>query len=351
MKMSLSIIETIQLNKFRVMGDSLADQAVEELLKSKGREGFFPFLAELQYNAQLPKANWSPALLDLWQDVNRNLDWENQESINLAHQVSDKHMHEILHVLGFLSLPYCYAAADGAKVLINSKKIVENPGIRLADTAEFVLNLISPNAFEPLGKGLASIFKTRLIHAATRYFILKYQSWDMQSGLPVNQEDMAGTLLSFSLMVIKGIAKLNIRLNANEKVAFIHLWNAIGARLGLHAELIMHSYEDTEKLELTIRNRHFKPSDEGQKLANALVTYYQSNLPPFVPKDWPLKQMRFMLGDKVSTTLKLSGSGSDAPPNTNILLRLMKWQMGNSISQMKGRMASSKFLENNKVKK
>lgn len=344
-------METIQLDKFREIGDSLADKAVDELLKSKGREGFFPFLAELQYNAQLPKANWSPALLALWEDVIRTLDWENQESVKLAHQVSDKHLHEVLHVLGFLSLPYCYAAADGAKVLINSKKIVENPGIRLADTAEFVLNLISPNAFEPLGKGLASIFKTRLIHAATRYFILKNQAWDMKSGLPVNQEDMAGTLLSFSLMVIKGIAKLNTRLNASEKAAFIHLWNVIGARLGLHAELIMHSYADTEKLELAIRERHFKASAEGIKLANALASYYQSNLPPFVPKDWPIKQMRFMLGEEVSNTLNLPGYGSDAPPNTEILLGLMKWQMGNSISQMKGRMASSKFLENNKVKK
>ena len=351
MKMSLSIMETIQLDKFREIGDSLADKAVQELLNSKGREGFFPFLAELQYNAQLPKTNWSSALLELWHDVMRDIEWENQAEIKFAHQISDKNLHEILHVLGFLSLPYCYAAADGAKVLINSKKIVENPGIRLADTAEFVLNLISPNAFEPLGKGYASIFKTRLIHAATRYFILKHQAWDMKLGLPVNQEDMAGTLLSFSLMVVKGIAKLKKPLNADEKKAFIHLWNVVGARLGLHVELIMHSYEDTEKLELAICERHFKASVEGQKLANALATYYQSNLPPFVPQDWPIKQMRFMLGEEVSDILNLPGEGAIPPPNTEILLRLMKWQMGNSISQMKGRMASSKFVEIQKSRK
>lgn len=344
-------MQSIQLDKFRKIGDSLADIAVEELLSSKGREGFFPFLAELQYNAQLPKADWSSGLLNLWQDVNRRVDWEDGETIKFAHQVSEEHLHEILHVLGFLSLPYCYAAADGARVLINSKKIVENPGIRLADTAEFVLNLISPNAFEPLGKGYASIFKTRLIHAATRYFILKHQVWDMKFGLPVNQEDMAGTLLSFSLMVIKGISKLNKRLSATEKAAYLHLWNVIGARLGLHAELIMERYADAEALEMAIRDRHFKESDEGQKLANALATYYQSNLPPFVPQDWPIRQMRFMLGEEVSQTLNLPGKGATAPPNTDILLRLMKWQMGNSITQMKGRMASSKYLENQKRSK
>ena len=101
-------------------------------------------------------------------------------------------------LLGFLSLPYCYAAANGAEVLVRSERIVNEPEKRLSETAQFVFDVMAKDAFEPHGQGLSTILKIRLMHAAVRWYIEQSDNWNKKLlGVPVNQEDMAGTNLSF----------------------------------------------------------------------------------------------------------------------------------------------------------
>ena len=46
----------------------------------------------------------------------------------------------------------------------------------------------------------------RLLHASIRYLIQHHDpTWKAEYGLPVNQEDMVGTLLSFSSLIIDGL--------------------------------------------------------------------------------------------------------------------------------------------------
>ena len=116
-----------------------------------------------------------------------------------------------MNLLGLLSLPYCYAAADGARVLDLSERIKNKPEHRLNETADFVWDVMAPNAFKPDGKGFTSILKVRLLHAAIRFYTGKSSKWNAADwGLPVNQEDMAGTNLSFSLLVVRGLRKFGL---------------------------------------------------------------------------------------------------------------------------------------------
>lgn len=211
----------------------------------------------------------------------------------------------ILQLLGLLSLPYCYAAADGAKVLYQTERMYKDVRLRLEETAEFVTAVMRKNAFADDGKGIVKIFKVRLMHAAARFYLQK-MGWDAKLGKPVNQEDMAGTNLSFSLIVIRGLRKMGFTLDYKDQLAYINYWNYIGEMLGLMPLLLPKNGKDARELDLKIAERQFKPSMEGKQLTQSLLNcFYSLNDGKQVSNEEIPAYMRFLLGNEVSDILGL----------------------------------------------
>lgn len=150
------------LNQARFIKDEPADRAIEAAFEQTGHAGFFKDLGVFTYNFQQPPAHWPQSMMALWLDVSRSWSSEEQKELLAASTWANSYLPEILHLLGFYSLPYCYAAADGAKVLVKSEKILHNTPKRLSDTAGFVLDVLDKGAFEASGKGFVALFKTRL---------------------------------------------------------------------------------------------------------------------------------------------------------------------------------------------
>jgi ER-bound oxygenase mpaB/B'/Rubber oxygenase, catalytic domain len=64
--------------------------------------------------------------------------------------------------------------------------------------------------------------------------------WDSEYyGQPINQEDMAVTLLSFSVNVLETIERTTLKgsLTRSDQEAYIHLWRYIGYLIGVHEDL------------------------------------------------------------------------------------------------------------------
>jgi hypothetical protein len=336
-------MENSKLDDFRNSSDSIADKAVLELIKNDGHKAVYNFIATNRYNAQKIDSQSFPQLAALNNSVHQIPEWLDQKKMELASRLFEKYMPEILHTLGFLSLPYCYAASDGARVLALSKKISENPEKRLRDTATFVLELLSPDAFEQSGKGFASILNTRLIHAATRYSILKSGQWKPGWGMPINQEDQAGTLLSFSYMVLKGLQKMQVNPSTSEQDAYLHFWAVCGLRLGIMPELIFLGKDENKALEMAIRQRHFRESEHGQFLTKVLLDYYRSQTPSIYPAQWAESQMANLLGPQVAEYLGITKDDQalKAVPK-GLFPLIMKLQMGSNTKSAKIKMAERK---------
>ena len=64
-------------------------------------------------------------------------------------------------------------------------------------------------ALDAGGAGIRSAQKVRLMHDAVRHLILEH-GWDPALGLPINQEDQLGTLLTFSAVILDGLRKLGL---------------------------------------------------------------------------------------------------------------------------------------------
>lgn len=229
-------------------------------------------------------------------------DWADPKLVRAGNRVFTNHWQHIMPVLGLYSLPYCYAGAKGARVLVQSQKIMQNPEKRLLDTAAFVWQVCEPGAFDTNGKAMVALFKTRLYHALVR---LQART-GITDECPVNQEDMAGTLLAFSLLVIRGLRKWGIPIDEREAQGFFHLWRVAGVLLGVSPQLLPENLREAASLERYIRIKEFRSSTEGSALMKGLLDYYNGQ--PEL-NDFPLSAselVSYMLGPEVSACFGLS---------------------------------------------
>jgi hypothetical protein len=211
----------------------------------------------------------------------------------------------IMSLLGLLSLPYCYTAANGAMVLYLSELIRKQTTKRLYDTAVFVWEVMAPDAFGIEGNAFEQILKVRIMHAAVRYYTLQSGKWDDSWGLPINQEDMAGTNLSFSLIVIRGLRMLGFNVSKDDQEAFLHLWAVIGYLTGLDEDLIPESAKRAQQLDAVIKHRHFRVSKHGQELTHSLTDHILSVNKSKATANDILGLMRYLLGKEIADMLAI----------------------------------------------
>jgi hypothetical protein len=180
---------------------------------------------------------------------------------------------ECLLILGCYSLPAAYAAARGVQVIHRARRLEDDGIRRLTETAQMVINLMLPGGLEPGGIGARSARKVRLMHALVRQHVrsMSEPAWSPALGEPINQEDLAGTLLTFSLLVIDGLKKIGAVVSPSAERGYYALWSHVGAILGIEPRLRPTNGEEAVALAGLIGARQFAPSPEGQHLARELI--------------------------------------------------------------------------------
>ncbi|SEP00189.1 hypothetical protein SAMN05192574_118122 [Mucilaginibacter gossypiicola] len=230
-----------------------------------------------------------------------------------------RHSEIILSLLGLLSLPYCYNAANGAMVLYLSELIRKQTTKRLFDTAVFVWEVMGPDAFSKDGSAFEEILKVRIMHAAVRYYTLHSGKWNDSWGLPINQEDMAGTNLSFSLIVIRGLRMLGYSVSEEDQAAFMHIWAVVGYLSGLDEDLIPENSKKAQQLDNIIKRRQFTVSAHGQELTRSLTAHILSVNKSKATANDILGLMRYLLGKEMADMLAIN-----APELPAYKLRLIR---------------------------
>jgi hypothetical protein len=292
------------LDSYREKQDALADEVIRHYFPKK-KSMLQKVLSGIEGNDYQPNKNAPEVFKNLWKDVYKNEVLGDDALLRSGQQFFSKNSSDLMLLLGFLSLPYCYAAARGAEVLIRSNRIKADPENRLLETAQFVFDVMAPEAFSPEGKALASILKVRLMHAAIRYYISQDTSWQINFGKPINQEDQAGTNLSFSLIPIRGLRKLGRRVSGEESKAYIGYWNIIGRLLGLAPELLPDSNKAANVLERKIRKRQFEASEAGRALTSSLLDYFERATQGTELEGRSKPFVHFLLGDAVAGMLDI----------------------------------------------
>ncbi|MGZ3753999.1 MAG: oxygenase MpaB family protein [Mucilaginibacter sp.] len=291
----------------RQLGDTAADLFINRIFETTtGKIGLHDWLTGVNYNKQLSNLPVVYASEPFIANACILPHWANTKLMDTGSAFFARHAETIMTLLGLLSLPYCYTAANGAMVLYLSDRMRNDTTKRLRETAEFVWEVMAPGAFNEEGKAFAAILKVRLMHAAVRYYTLSSARWDMSWGLPINQEDMAGTNLSFSLIIIRGLRKLGFSVNEEDQHGFMLLWNVIGYLSGLDEDLLPANAKHAQLLDSRIGTRQFKVSDHGRELSRSLTEHIKAINTGKASADEVLGLMRYLLGYDIADMLGIT---------------------------------------------
>lgn len=311
------------LQRMREEGDPAADNVVKEIVMHGHQEEVNELFRNLATNTVFPNESFDhldphlkEAVTGYFAGSSDLPPWTDHKKLELAADVFARYGPEIYLILFCKSLPTCYLCWRGAKVLHGTGRLLVHDGSlqsftrRLMETAQFVMNVMSPGGFGPDGNAIITIQKVRLIHATIRSYTLA-GNWDINElGLPINQEDLALTYLTFTTSIIEGLEQLGAGLSDEEKDAYYHLWKVTGHFLGIRPDLLMDNQEEGKNLMDKILDHQAGPSPEGTALTEGCIDFLEDILRKKRYKDVPTLLIRYFIGDRWSQVLDLPSPGS-----------------------------------------
>jgi hypothetical protein len=302
------------LDRMRELGDPVADTPVAAVLERGGVDAVNAMMQTLVRVDQPVPAQLPDELRDYLATTLPLPQWADMGKIRRGQQLFETWGIEIALCLFCASLPSAYAAAKGVKVLYLTAQLDTNTRRRVMETAQFLIDVLTAGGLDERGTGRRTIQRVRLMHAAVRHLIKarneqKPGLWHPDWGTPINQEDLAGTLLSFSyVVVVDAMRRLGAHIPVEDVDAYLHLWNVIGHLLGVRDELMVRDITDATALVDAIRRRQFKASPEGQDMTDALLRLLDELTPLHRFDDIIPPLIRHLIGDETADLLDVPHS-------------------------------------------
>jgi len=286
-----------RLRALRSVGDAPADELIANVFDDHGHEGvgkLMDALLDREWVGEGEVGQKAEAFLTAERQAHLSDATDLESVLEAGQSVFAEHGPEIILILGCYSLPAAYATANGVQVLRQSDYLTNQPNRRLIETAQIVVDVMQTGGLKPGGIGLHSAEKTRIMHAAIRHLIMHRPNrpWDAATlGVPINQEDLAATLMTFAYIALDGLDRMGITTTAVEKESYLAAWREVGRIMGVLPELLPPTFADAERLTRAIESDQvlsgIPPSDpawaNGKLMTGALLEVLDSKMIPGVP--------------------------------------------------------------------
>ena len=279
------------LEDLRLVGDEPADKLAQALLTAHGDDVDERFLVR-SVLAQLARGETEIGDdVRTWFEQGPDLPaWADADEIACGQAFFRRVPLPIATALFCASLPNAYAAAHGAAVLTSGSHLVAQRRVarRIAETGQMLFDVMdfteeAPGSLGPGTQGYMSARGVRLLHAVIRQALLSGDArppWPAERGVPINQEDLLGTLCTFTVTVLHGLGRLGIPYTEAEGRGYMHAWNVVGFLLGIEESLLPLTIAQAEVLADRIRRRQHQASPEGRRLTAALLEEMRLAMPP-----------------------------------------------------------------------
>jgi hypothetical protein len=295
------------LDQMRVTGDPLADDTITTLFEMGGHEVTLvnELMRALIRRDQVAAADLPDVVKSFLNESAALPDWADAAKLRIGEALFREYGLIAFSLLGCASLPECYAAGDAAGVLWLTQKLEAHVERRILETSQMIIDVMSRGGLSPDGKGVRAAQKVRLMHAAVRHLVLtdpvagaKRSSptqfdevlvdhpWKMKEwGLPINQSVMAGTLLTFSYVILRGLRTFDVKLTQEQEEGYLHTWNVVGHIMGVNDRFLQTAmtYDGAEKLFTTILDRNRSQSPEAQAMTHAVTRFMVNKIKKTIP--------------------------------------------------------------------
>lgn len=324
------------LDRLRGQGDPPADAAIAAVLASYPPERVLDVLQGL---VRVPPDTGRRALYErlgvpvdlretletFFRDATALPSWADPPLMRRGREVYQRQVFFTFVTLACASLPACYCWSPEATILGITGRLERDVPRRLPETAQMVVDVMADGALfaesAAAGPGLRAVIKVRLMHATIRELIMRRgpmtaglatahadrgaeeagrrdgffarfvapqapddrhpEAWNTaRDGVPINQEQLAATLLTFSWVTLKAIRHFGVRVGEDEERAFMHRWNVIGHLLGIDQAVTTRLDDDAQVQALyeKMMARNRRATVDGPELERALIGYLESNI-------------------------------------------------------------------------
>ncbi|KAG0268491.1 hypothetical protein DFQ27_006556 [Actinomortierella ambigua] len=291
-----------ELEPYRMMGDPLADNALEALGIKHGQDAYEALVA---YTSRPIEEQADDAPRKFMESVTTVPSWVDWSKIQQGQAVHCALLH--FSLAGGFNLPKI------SKVLTSTGYLAgDKTKYRVLETAQFVVDVMqTPDSLKPeTGAAWKSIIQVRFLHAQVRQKLSRLSKahskyYNVQEyGVPINQEDMSGTLYSFSAVVWKVMEeRMGVAMTRQEQEDYLHVWRYIGYIMGVDPVFDPASSVDRANaiLESIILHLTDPSHSGGQLCAGLLHSMHGSSSSLLRPDPYKLHMAmaEFLLGPQV----------------------------------------------------
>lgn len=300
------------LDAMRLVGDPPADAVIRDLVQRHDVERVNQLLRSLVRNDDIVSEEMPVSVGAYLADSAALPGWADWQMIRRGEAFFDENWPVVVTLLFCASLPSAYAAHKGAQVLYLTQRMTQHVHRRIFETAQFILDVMAPGGLSAQGRGIRSAQKVRLIHAAIRQLLEHEPRWRSQWhdewGTPINQEDLAGTLMTFSLQILLGMKRFRIPMEPGDEEAYLHAWKVVGHLMGVQDALLPADVSEAQTLATTIFARQKGASEAGLELTGALLDFMDGQLPGLLLDGFPATLIRQSIDDDVANLLQVPRS-------------------------------------------
>jgi hypothetical protein len=273
------VIDMAAVEALKFQGDPLADGVIADLVTTGQVDVVNEVLTQFRANDQPIPENLPESVRAYLIATDNPPDWADLDRVAGAYEFFVDDGVHVASVLSFGAMVNCYAQPRPSRVLALTHRL-NQPHRRLSETSQFVLNMMGHEPFGAGGAFVPTVQKTRLIHAAVRYFVTRSGKWDIEAdGVPVCQQDMLGALLIFSVQVIDGMRRIGIAVTEEEAEGYYYVWRVTGAMLGIPAGAMPETLDEARQLNASLVAATYAPSAEGVALTRNLLDLYENMVP------------------------------------------------------------------------
>ncbi len=139
---------------------------------------------------------------------------------------------------------------------------------RFAETMRWALDIIDDHGMAPAGPGYRSTLHVRLIHGFVRRHVGELPEWSTEQwGVPVNQLDMAATMLGALISPVIVCLPMGVVLTPKELDAVAHVARYTGWLMGIDERWLADGFRDSVRVLYHCLTTLYQPDDTTRRLA------------------------------------------------------------------------------------
>lgn len=216
-------------------------------------------------------------------------DWVDWTKIRRAEIVFRMGGADGLYIARDVSFLGGYLASGFNKTLLRTGALEKGPAARFAETLQWALDVTSDDGMTPFGRGYRSTIHVRLIHAIVRRHVAAMPDWDVDEwGVPINQTDMAATLVGALIAPFVGAMPMGIVPTLAGMDAAAHLARYVGWLMGVQEEWLPRGFRDAVRVLYHGLTAITNPDDTTRQLAVPMADD---------PLDWHYPNMSAIRGN------------------------------------------------------